>query len=393
MNPHPLRVLFDARMASWGGVGRYTTGLLGGLARVADPRELTLVALRLPEDRDRFPASLRTGVRWVGCARNPWFPAGIAELTRAARSCKAHLIHLPHISPFPPAFRGRRIGTLHDLKPLHHHVSMPSPIRRTAYKTLVRLFVAQADCLIFGSRAAAVEALKADLRVNRFAVIPHGTDTRFAPQPDREQRDACRQAGVPLLSIMATGPFRPHKNLEVLVQAYALLPKEMRSRVPLVMLGNCSSPYGRQLRSLARRLLPSSGPGVVFFPGFVSEEALPSVLASARVFVFPSLAEGFGLPALEAWRCGVPVIASSTTPVGEFLGPCASYFDPGSPRELAGLLQQHLEVDQVGEFSRGGNDKRTGATANRARERSWDDVARDTIQLYRACHRPSVDDD
>ncbi len=337
MTPKPLRILFDARMASWGGVGRYTTGLLGGLAEIAEDAGVNISALRMSADTHLFPQTALDRVHWLNCKHGPWTLRGLEEAARAARA-DVDVFHTPHITLFPPGFSGARVGTLHDVIPLQHPNTISSPHRRVMFRALLHAFVTRADWLLFGSRRAATDAIAAGLSLPHFSIVLNAVDDRFRVQTVEEQHRACRQIGVRPGSIMWVGPFKRHKNLEALIQAYALLPDTLRSEVELVLAGANHNAYGRELSALAAELIGPGQPGQVRFPGYVPDDLLPALLSSAALYVFPSLSEGFGLPALEARSCGAPVATSDTTPVREFLGNNAWYFDPRKPENLAELL-------------------------------------------------------
>lgn len=379
MTPEPLKVLFDARMASWGGVGRYTAGLLGGLTEIADDAAISLNALRIPGDAHLFPQTTLDRVRWLNCQHRPWSLRGLQEARRAAAQ-HTDIFHAPHIMLFPPGFVGARVGTLHDVIPLQHPDTISSPRKHVSYRAMLHAFVAQADWLLFGSRGAAADALATELHLPRFTIIPHAVDGRFGPQATDEQHEACRLVGIRPGSIMWVGPFKRHKNLETLIRAYALLPATLRSEVDLILAGANRNAYGRELSILAAELIGPGQPGRVCFPGYVPDDLLPALLSSAALYVFPSLSEGFGLPALEAWSCGTPVAASDTTPVREFLGNNAWYFDPREPEALAELMDMLL-----GPSGQLGNRPTAHHSLNLA-VHTWKHAASVTMQCYHRAH-------
>jgi glycosyltransferase involved in cell wall biosynthesis len=118
----------------------------------------------------------------------------------------------------------------------------------------------------------------------------------------------------------------------------------------------------------------------VIFPGFVAEEDLPDLYRGALLFIYPSLYEGFGLPILEAMGCGTPVIASHTSSMPEVAGDAAILVDPTKPQALASAMASVLgSEEQREELQRKG--------IARAREFSWDTVARKTLEVYAALGR------
>ena len=165
--------------------------------------------------------------------------------------------------------------------------------------------------------------------------------------------------GPVLLSVSAK---RPHKNLLRLLEAVALL----ESR-PTVVLPGYATPHEAELRERAAAL------GVrAAFPAWVSAEDLEGLYALAEAFVFPSLAEGFGLPVLEAMARGVPVACSDATSLPEVAGDAAILFDPHDPRAIADALRR-VVVDA---------DRLRVAGRERAARFTWERCAQLTAAAY-----------
>src|SRR5262249_35570767 len=118
----------------------------------------------------------------------------------------------------------------------------------------------------------------------------------------------------------------------------------------------------------------------VCFPGFIDDEDLPALYSGARLFVFPSLYEGFGLPVLEAMGCGVPVITSNTSALPEVAGDAALLVDPGDVEGMAAAMASILDSASLRERLR-----QQGFV--RAQSFSWETTARKTLDLYRVLGR------
>jgi alpha-1,3-rhamnosyl/mannosyltransferase len=115
---------------------------------------------------------------------------------------------------------------------------------------------------------------------------------------------------------------------------------------------------------------------VIRFLGPVPEEDLPALYAGAALFVFPSLYEGFGLPALEAMACGVPVVCSNISSLLEVCGDATLYFDPTDVKAIAQALGRALAApDLQAELRERG--------LARAAQFSWERTAQETLRLYR----------
>lgn len=190
-------------------------------------------------------------------------------------------------------------------------------------------------------------------------VVHNGFDERkFTRYPSTSSP---KRAYVGYLNyVLAVGPTYPHKNFEVLLQAYANLPLSVRSNMPLVIVGGAKS-YKQKLEQLSLQLGISDS---VHFLGYVSVDLLPELYRQAKMLVFPSLDEGFGIPILEAMACGCPVISSNRASMPEVGGDAVLYFDPQDPGALQQLmLKLYQDEDLRASLSEKG--------AERAQHFSW----------------------
>jgi alpha-1,3-rhamnosyl/mannosyltransferase len=138
--------------------------------------------------------------------------------------------------------------------------------------------------------------------------------------------------------VLYVGNFRPHKNVAALLEAYAALPDALRARVPLALAGDPETGAAPLRAGVAARGLTQA----VRFLGPVSDADLPALYSGATLFCFPSLAEGFGLPPLEAMACGAPVLCSDAAALPEVVGEGASLVNTRDPGALAAALESLL---------------------------------------------------
>ena len=176
-------------------------------------------------------------------------------------------------------------------------------------------------------------------------------------------KDFRRKLEIPEAFILASGNKKPHKNMRRLVQAWSAL----ASNMPLVLL----SEFDPEILHIAQR---ANKKHLIYFLRFVSDEDLSIVYSLAKVFVFPSLYEGFGLPPLEAAACGVPVVVANRTSLPEVLENAAFYFDPEDVDDIKSVLQRALETD-CSELALKGREK--------ALQYSWRKAAEETLKIYR----------
>lgn len=154
-------------------------------------------------------------------------------------------------------------------------------------------------------------------------VVPLGVSERFAPNARHRALDTLKRYGISENYVLTVTNFKPHKNGEFLIRAFARIAKNIESTA-LVFVGR-KNREAEALRQAAGRL--GLG-GRVFMPGVVSDDDLPALYAGSRLFVFPSLYEGFGLPPLEAMASGTPVLCSSASSLPEVVGDAARTLAP-----------------------------------------------------------------
>lgn len=170
--------------------------------------------------------------------------------------------------------------------------------------------------------------------------------------------------------VLCVGTLEPRKNLVGLLRAYNQLPVQIKKRYPLVIVGgkgwNDSDIYAEFEKSNLKRY--------VVFTGFLADEDLARLYKDCRVFVYPSLYEGFGLPVVEAQSFGRAVLTSNISSLPEAGGEGAMYVDPGNVDEMSKKLEKIIKDDSLRE--------RLGRSAlSNAKRFSWKRSARQTISV------------
>lgn len=175
----------------------------------------------------------------------------------------------------------------------------------------------------------------------------------FRPSPeDPTDRDDLRHRyGITDPYLMYNGALEPRKNLEGLLKAYAQLPSEIRQRFQVVFVGEVGEKEQLFFHNLA---LQQGFADRLILTGRVNDADLVRLFRCAALFVFPSLHEGFGLPALEAMACGTPTIGSNLTSIPEVIGRADALFDPRSPASIAEAICRVLSdaafAKELGEY-------------------------------------------
>ena len=299
----------------------------------------------------------------LGCDDDQPFRRTLAEqisLPRLARARGWDVLH--SLANRAPRWAGTAsVVTVHDMI-FFHHLTMGA-LSTYGMRWAVRAGSGGADALISGSEASADEvASTLGVARDRIVAIPHGAGRVPARpldvQPVRERHGIAD--GRVVLCVAAK---RPHKNQRLLVEALGRLPDDVR----LVLVGHDEG-YGSELAGAAAQLGVSER--VRLLEG-VPDAELEALWESAGCAAFPTLAEGFGLPVLEAMRRGVPVACSDIPVLHEVGGNAARFFDPHDPGAAAAAIAACLSDASAGARGR-----------EQAAAFTWERAAAQTFAVY-----------
>ena len=222
----------------------------------------------------------------------------------------------------PPLRHGTpALLTVHDLSFLRHPETFPNALR-TYLERAVPRSVDRADHVLADSHATRRDLIELlGVPSDKITTLHLGVSSRFSPQPrpDECARLEARYDLGPKPTILAVGTVQPRKNIQLLIEALDAL--RANHDVTLALAGKPAWLSDPILEAAAQR-------DDVRVLGFVADEDLPALYRQARVFAFPSLYEGFGLPPLEALACGTPVVASNASSVPEAVGDAGLLIDP-----------------------------------------------------------------
>lgn len=387
-----MRIGIDARFyAEAGGLGRYTRELIGELEKIDDKNEY-LIFVTTRGDELYQPSTARfkkiiVNIRWYSWQEQIWWPLIL-------RRHKIDLMHFLHWN-VPLFYHGTFFLTIHDLILLHFPDRRASTLPTVFYwiKYLAHRLVLQQAARRARKIFVPSEFVKNDL-VKKLGVSPekivvtyegagllqkcHCDPPAGGEAIPRLKEDGIASSATPprnnVLSnpyILYVGAAYPHKNLERLLEAFAILKNDWTEPLSLVLAGRPDYFYER-LKHLAYDKYPWLP---IIFLGEVTDAELADLYHNASIFVFPSLSEGFGLPPLEAMTHSAPVLSSNASCLPEILGTAALYFDPYKPEELSFRIQQVLTDDNL-------RQKLIVAGLSQVQKYSWQKCAQLTLAEY-----------
>ena len=344
-----MRIGVDA--TSWGnrrGYGRFARNAVGRLVELDGETTYVFVADReaegLPEGVELLAVP---GARPPADAASNRSPVDLMRLGAAASRARLDALLFPSVYTYFPSVRVPTVVGVHDLiADDFPELTLPSARARRFWQAKQRLAVKLAKRLFTVSETSRQElASRWKLPPSRIAVVPEAPDPVFTPRPPADVRRETETIGLGQGEryLLYAGGISPHKSLETLIDGYA----ELRDELRLVIVGAPDDGYLSAGDAVRRRIdALGLGAGIVL-PGYVSDEALACLYSGATAVVLPSLAEGFGLPAVEAAACGAPVVLSDIPAHRETLGDDALYFPPRDAAMLAGLVQRLLGSDML----------------------------------------------
>lgn len=365
-----MRIGIDARFfgPQESGLGRYVERLITHIARLDTTNEYVVFLRSSGWDHWDPPnarwSKVRADFRWYSFDEQRRFP----EVIRAA---KVDLMHFPHFN-VPVRYRQPFVVTIHDLT-LHRYptarASTLGPlfywIKYLAYRFVITRAVRNAQRIICVSEYTKHDLIRQfGIPENRLRVTYEAVD----PLPPAVDWSVLAEKGIHRPYLLYVGNSYPHKNLELLLQAWHAGKADQEAQ--FVLVGKRDY-FSRRLEQFAKQ----QDINQVHWFGFATDAELSGLYEHAQAYFFPSLYEGFGLPGLEAMQAGIPVYAAQASCLPEIYGPAAGYFNPNSVDEIRQSIDRALH-DTL-ERSR-----LIAAGKERITRFSWSDMARQTLEVY-----------
>jgi len=361
-----VKIAIDARalLPPTTGIGTYTRGIAGALA--ARPGlEVRLFSPRpLPEGNGAAPLSVAAdrhplGMIWVQ-----------TTFERRAREWGADVL-LAALTIGPVRATLPWVSVVHDLTPCTH----PEWHRARTLVGFVPLWnrtVEQASRFVCVSEATERDLVRAHPdAASRSRVVPNGVDADFSPAESKEEKEETRRRFAEgRRFLLYLGTLEPRKNVETLVEACERLWARRPEAPDLVLAGGS----GWKTVALEAQIAASPFRERIHLPGYASKETALALYRAAEVFVYPSLAEGFGLPVLEAMACGAPVVVSTAEALREVAGDTALFAEPLDAAGFASRIERLLDDPVLA-------GRLAAAGPPRAAAFSWDAAAAATARV------------
>jgi glycosyltransferase involved in cell wall biosynthesis len=273
--------------------------------------------------------------------------------------------------------QGRSVVTIHDLSALLHPDKHRSRLVRRA-RLRLPLVVRFANMIITPTESVRREVCQRfKLKPAKVRAIHSAARTSFTPVPFAETAELRQRLRVEDDFLLFVGTLEPRKNLLTLLKAFAQIIGQSELRPQLVIAGG----EGWLMDEMFTFIRKSGITERLRFTGYLSDEELRGLYSSCKVFIYPSVYEGFGLPPLEAMACGAPVIAGRIPSLQEVLGSTARLVEPLDVEALAAsivaLLKDESQRQALG-----------AAGMKHAAQFSWEHTARQTLDVYRQLLEP-----
>jgi glycosyltransferase involved in cell wall biosynthesis len=345
-----MRVGVDA--TSWmnrRGYGRFARNALARLVELdADTTYVFVIDAAAEADLpgERLAVKLSRPPAEAASAGSYRPPADLLRLAVAVTRARFDAVLFPSVYTYFPSAAVPTVVGVHDLiADDFPEMTLPSRRARAFWQVKQRGAIRLARRLFTVSESART-TISARLKIPRekLAVVPEAPDPVFTPRPRPEVERAAAEIGLAPGEryLLYAGGISPHKNIETLIEAFARV-----DGAKLVLVGALDDTYLSAAESVRRKTSELGLGEAVLLPGFVSDETLACLYSGAAAVVLPSLAEGFGLPAVEAAACGAPVVLSDIPAHRETLGDEALFFPPRDAVRLAEELEQLLGSEML----------------------------------------------
>lgn len=257
----------------------------------------------------------------------------------------------------------KKVTTVHDMVPFLFPATLPKRILSN-HKRKINLVKSETDVIICPSKTTKEDIVKF-LAVDpaKIKVVQEAASSIFHPHSDESTRSVLAKYKIKMPFILSVGTQEPRKNIHTLIDAFELLSKDYKD-VCLVLTGKKG--WGQVVE-----VVPN-----VIQTGYIPDTDLAALYASCKVFAYPSLYEGFGLPVIEAMACGAPVVTTNNSAMSEIAKEAAILVDPRNEMQIKKAFELVLNLE-TSDYQ-----KMVRASLDRARQFTWAKSAKETLKIY-----------
>lgn len=373
-----MRICIDGRLINESGIGRYIRNLLQNLA-LLDKKNSYFILLK-KNDLTRFNwgenfTNIEADFGWYSATEQ-------IKLPQILKKLNLDLTHFPHFN-VPVLYKGKFIVTIHDL--IHQHFAMKRAttldpltykIKQFGYRKVFDYAVKKSQKIIVPS-----ESVKSQLnnewsiKSEKILVTHEGVDEKILAikrkQTKNLQLKILEKINVKKPYIFYVGNAHPHKNVEGLIKAFRKITmndEPITKNLKLVLAGG-DHYFWKKVKA------EFNDPDIIY-PGYVTDDSLVTLFSNAEMFVMPSFEEGFGIPVLESFANGCPVVCSDIGALKEVGGDAALYFDPKSTDDISKKMTDLLSDPKL-------KNKLIEKGTKRVEDFSWKKLTKETLEIYK----------
>jgi glycosyltransferase involved in cell wall biosynthesis len=372
-----VKIAIDIRRMTEFGVGTYIRNVVRGLGRLDHESDYFLIG---PPPKVQEIGALPRNFHTVPITAPERSIQGYREFRTTLKRLECDLVHIPNLFSIPRGLPCPYVMTVHDMLEHMSRAREQSGFWRSLHFHLTKRVLGGAARIFAVSNFTKTEIEKLfGISPEKIEVVYNAIDERFlsghATAADRDLIARRYQVTYPFL--LYAGRISPHKNVVRMIEAFSALKTELERDatypdLKLIIIGDDLS--GNP--DLRRTVVRSGVQNDVRFLGFVPIEVLRIFYDEAKVFAFPSLYEGFGLPPLEAMAHGTPVVTSNVTSLPEVVGNAAVLVNPENVFEIMRALHRVLT-------DKGLRDRMKERGYQQAAKFSWEKSVRRILEVYR----------